>query len=525
MRIGIDFDNTIACYDKLFPKIARKNGMISQDSAIGKAQTKIQVLSAQDGEINWQWLQGQVYGPYMHEAELFPGFIRFVIKSLNLGHEIFIVSHKTEYGHFDTTRTNLRTASLSWMEKLGFFSKTKLKLEFENVFFENTRLEKIQRIIDLKLDVMIDDLVDVLHHPHFPPIRKFLFGSSDKNDAENQRLGWGQISEAIFGKETEEDLLCFAKNSFVDGNITSFTELLGGRNSRVFHLEAEGGRNFAVKFYPDRNLDRRKRLRNEVLAVQFLESFQPELKLVHADPDLDICFFSWIDGVGINTPSDADVCKMLEFLAKIFVNSANVPFKLMPLATESCLCLTDILGQIDRRLSFFSSVNHPLLREVLEKAREVFAGVESLVYKNWPKDYIYSPLPSELLILSPSDFGFHNALKDSNGDIIFLDFEYFGWDDPVKLCIDMVLHPGMKLTAVQKNKIVKFFMETFSNDVTFEARFNSAWPLYCIRWALIMCNVFYSETVNNNALTDRYRGAMNFLALAQDEEMGSRYVE
>ena len=35
--------------------------------------------------------------------------------------------------------------------------------------------------------------------------------------------------------------------------------------------------------------------------------------------------------------------------------------------------------------------------------------------------------------LSPSDFGFHNALKRSDGRIVFLDFEYFGWDDPAKM--------------------------------------------------------------------------------------------
>ena len=34
--------------------------------------------------------------------------------------------------------------------------------------------------------------------------------------------------------------------------------------------------------------------------------------------------------------------------------------------------------------------------------------------------------------LSPSDFGFHNALRTPAGTMVFLDFEYFGWDDPAK---------------------------------------------------------------------------------------------
>ena len=32
--------------------------------------------------------------------------------------------------------------------------------------------------------------------------------------------------------------------------------------------------------------------------------------------------------------------------------------------------------------------------------------------------------------LSPSDFGFHNALLRGGREWVFLDFEYFGWDDP-----------------------------------------------------------------------------------------------
>src|SRR5439155_21002106 len=53
--------------------------------------------------------------------------------------------------------------------------------------------------------------------------------------------------------------------------------------------------------------------------------------------------------------------------------------------------------------------------------------------------------------LSPSDFGFHNALRQADGRIIFLDFEYFGWDDPAKMIADFLLHPAMELSAELKN--------------------------------------------------------------------------
>ena len=56
-------------------------------------------------------------------------------------------------------------------------------------------------------------------------------------------------------------------------------------------------------------------------------------------------------------------------------------------------------------------------------------------------------------VLSPSDFGFHNAILKESGDLVFLDFEYFGRDDPVKLMADFIWHPGMKLSNLQKRRL------------------------------------------------------------------------
>ena len=49
--------------------------------------------------------------------------------------------------------------------------------------------------------------------------------------------------------------------------------------------------------------------------------------------------------------------------------------------------------------------------------------------------------------LSPSDFGLHNAMRGEDGRLRFIDFEYFGWDDPVKLVSDTALHPGQQFSA------------------------------------------------------------------------------
>ena len=63
---------------------------------------------------------------------------------------------------------------------------------------------------------------------------------------------------------------------------------------------------------------------------------------------------------------------------------------------------------------------------------------------SWPKSSRDNAVNKKRLVLNPSDFGFHNTLKKKN-KLFFLDFEYFGWDDPVKLTADFIWHPSHSL--------------------------------------------------------------------------------
>ena len=47
------------------------------------------------------------------------------------------------------------------------------------------------------------------------------------------------------------------------------------------------------------------------------------------------------------------------------------------------------------------------------------------------KNSIKITLPKKNLILSPSDISLRNIIKNNNNDF-YIDFEYFGWDDPCK---------------------------------------------------------------------------------------------
>jgi hypothetical protein len=135
-RIGVDFDNTIACYDEVFPKLTKILGFIDGEVTQSKAGVKQAILALPKGDIAWQTLQGRAYGRYMHWASVFPGFVEFLCLSKLRGHEIFIVSHKSELGHFDEEQISLRGAAMQWMRNTGLVESGKLSISEKNIFFE-----------------------------------------------------------------------------------------------------------------------------------------------------------------------------------------------------------------------------------------------------------------------------------------------------------------------------------------------------------------------------------------------------
>ena len=57
-RIGLDFDNTIICYDNVFLSSAKERGLLRSDFSGAKQQVRDAIRMLPDGEIAWQTLPG-----------------------------------------------------------------------------------------------------------------------------------------------------------------------------------------------------------------------------------------------------------------------------------------------------------------------------------------------------------------------------------------------------------------------------------------------------------------------------------
>ncbi len=205
MRIGIDFDNTLASYDHVFTALAVERGWIGEPSGVTKQSLRERVRLLPNGEILWQRLQGEVYGPRMQQAIQFDGVDAFLRRAAATpACQLFIVSHKTEFGHFDETGCNLRTAARQWMHRLGYFDPAIYALAENQVFFEATQQAKAERIASLNCDYFIDDLLEFFSNPAFPAATLKILYSSAAPNLEHRQVdyvcaNWQAIEAIVFG--------------------------------------------------------------------------------------------------------------------------------------------------------------------------------------------------------------------------------------------------------------------------------------------------------------------------------------
>jgi len=166
MHVGLDFDNTIVTYDRLFHLAALERGLITAGVPARKRDVRDAIRLRPGGEDAWTELQGVVYGRRMSEADPAPGVEAFLAACAAAGVRVSIISHKTEFPAIGE-RVNLRDAARAWLAARGLLARH--GIDPADVLFLGTLAEKLAAIADRACTHFVDDLVEVLGHPAFPP--------------------------------------------------------------------------------------------------------------------------------------------------------------------------------------------------------------------------------------------------------------------------------------------------------------------------------------------------------------------
>lgn len=174
MIIGVDFDNTMVCYNALFHRVAVEQGLIPADILPIKDEVR-NYLRQTGREADWTAMQGYVYGERMPEAEPFAGVAEFFTACRRQDVPVYIISHKTRHP-FAGPRYDLHQAAWNWLTAHAFFNPDGVGLTADKVFFELTKEEKFGRIAAVHCTHFIDDLPEFLTDAQFPAgVHKILF--------------------------------------------------------------------------------------------------------------------------------------------------------------------------------------------------------------------------------------------------------------------------------------------------------------------------------------------------------------
>ncbi len=273
----------------------------------------------------------------------------------------------------------------------------------------------------------------------------------------------------------------------------------GGRNSRIYKVRC-GAETFALKQYPSRQDDPRDRLGTEVAALELMQRHGIDVipRVVAVDRDRNFVLLSWIDGDLVTEVGDRDIDSAASLLSAIHALRHTPEASQQPPAAEACLSGAEVDRQLKARLSGLAKLTgeEPALGAFLEgevaPACERYVAIAKGLLEAKALDFT-TEIPQEMRSLVPADFGFHNSLRQGDGSLAYIDFEYFGWDDPVKLTADILLHPGVPLGPTQRDRFRSAAEQLYGEDESFAVRLEALLPLFGLRWVLILLNEFLPE--------------------------------
>lgn len=287
----------------------------------------------------------------------------------------------------------------------------------------------------------------------------------------------------------------------LEGSDLFITPLVNGRNNRVFRVTVRDV-DYLLKAYFQHPGDTRDRLGAEFAFTSF--SWHQGLKTpprpISRDDQYSLGLYEFIPGRSLR-PGEVTIEHVqaaMEFALALNRNKHDQAAQKLSPASESCFSINEHLGCVDRRFEKLTAIEptDKVSREATVFIKENFVPFWAEA-KEWVRDQAacLDLDPKDLLsweqrYLSPSDFGFHNALVESDGTVRFIDFEYAGWDDPAKMICDFFCQPEVPVPFEYFDFFLNTITEQSSNPDLLRKRTKLLLPACRLKWCCIMLNDF-----------------------------------
>ena len=281
------------------------------------------------------------------------------------------------------------------------------------------------------------------------------------------------------------------------GSLTKLQALPGGANNRVFLVEHNGGRAL-LKAYFRHPEDKRDRLGAEYSFCAF--AWKHGLRMIPQPLARDearlLALYEYVDGKPVRDSifKSNYVLQAAGFFRQLNRHKEAPGSHAIAPASDACFSLSDHFNLVEQRLALLTKtelepaaadfINRELLPAWQRTAPALKEGLQKLRLK------MDENISDEQKCLSPSDFGFHNALIESGGRLRFLDFEYAGWDDPAKMAADFFSQVAVPVPFEHFKTFVNEAVSEFPKPENIIERTRWVLPVHGFKWICLMLNEF-----------------------------------
>jgi hypothetical protein len=282
--------------------------------------------------------------------------------------------------------------------------------------------------------------------------------------------------------------------------------LTGGKNNRVFGLTLSDGRRVVMKSYHHDERDTRDRLGAEWSFLRYVwdRGVRNVPEPLAAIPSEHVGLYGFIDGARAADISVGLIDAAAAFVAAI--NAAPHEPEALAAGSEACFSIADHVGTVARRVGRLATLDEtaPHVNDARAFVRRLEASwqrVEGQIASEARAKGIDTVAPVSRHIVSPSDFGFHNALVE-DGAVSFIDFEYAGRDDVAKLVCDFFCQPEVPVPLEYFPRFRDSVIGGLGLSADDSWRCDILLKAYRLKWVCIILNEFLPLGASRRAFAD-----------------------
>lgn len=288
---------------------------------------------------------------------------------------------------------------------------------------------------------------------------------------------------------------------------------LGG-NNQTFRVETSSGVFVAKKYFSHQN-DKRNRLENEFSFLSFAHDIAKNSvpqAIAKLEP-YNMALYEYIEGKPFmaGDVGENEVRLAADFFCMINQPKYRIRAQHIPKASEACFSLEEHILLIQNRIDQISKIK--IESEETKQAKLISVRLNE--YSKQLKSHtLLSDLSLEQWCISPSDFGFHNALRRPDNTLCFIDFEYSGWDDPAKMVADFFSQLAVPVPSQYFKSFTEKVMSCFPGPNDLIKRAFYLRPIYQIKWCCIALNIFLPYHLERRKFANK---DLNLVELQQNQ--------